>query len=218
MTPGNRRERKTFVALNLPPIAARSLALARWPDNPKHPRSPGVGHIQVLSGVPVVCTVTGMTNEERKQVVRELLGKGQTLSQILDTLHKEKGDPITYMELRLLLSEMPDAKLPEKELPKTVLPPAAPPGSGALKDSGPAAVGQETAGGKLSISVDQMPTPGTMLSGYARFSSGAKAHWFLDEMGRLGVEPELGSGKATPKDMQEFTTELRRMLQQTGGM
>lgn len=161
-----------------------------------------------------------MTNDERKQVVRELLGKGQTLSQILDYLHKEKTDPITYMDLRLLLSEMPDAKLPEKEPPKTVLPPAVPPGTGALKDSGSAAVGKEpeTGGGKLSISVDQMPAPGAMLSGYARFSSGAKAHWSLDEMGRLGVEPELGSSKATPKDMQEFAAELRRMLQQTGGM
>ena len=68
--------------------------------------------------------------------------------------------------------------------------------------------------GKLSISVDQTPAPGAMLSGYARFSSGAKAHWFLDEAGRLGVEPELGSGKATQADMQEFSTELRRMLQQ----
>ena len=58
-----------------------------------------------------------MTTEERKIIVRELLAKGQTLSQIQDYLSKEKGDSITYMELRLLLSEMPDAKLPEKELP-----------------------------------------------------------------------------------------------------
>jgi hypothetical protein len=70
------------------------------------------------------------------------------------------------------------------------------------------------AGGKLSISVDQMPAPGSMLSGYARFSSGAKAHWFLDEMGRLGLEPELGASKPTQKDMQEFSTELRKLLQQ----
>ena len=161
-----------------------------------------------------------MTNEERKQVVRELLAKGQTLSQIQDYLHKEKNDPITYMELRLLLSEMPDAKLPEKELPKTVMPPASPAGGkSAQKDPRPSAAGKESAaGGKLSISVDQMPVAGAMLSGYARFSSGAKAHWFLDEMGRLGLEPELGADKPTQKDMQEFTTELRRMLQQTGGM
>jgi hypothetical protein len=158
-----------------------------------------------------------MTNEERKQVVKELLGKGQSLSQILDYLHKEKSDTITYMELRLLLSEMPDTKLPEKEVRKTVPPPESLPSIGAPKDA-VVAGGDAPAGGKLSISVDQVPAPGAMLSGYARFASGAKAHWFLDETGRLGLEPELGSGKATQKDMQEFSTELRRMLQQTGGM
>jgi hypothetical protein len=141
-----------------------------------------------------------MTKDERKQVVKELLGQGQTLSQIQDHLRKEKNDSITYMELRLLLSEMPDAKLPEKERPKA---PVLPPEKTEAKVAG-----------KLSISVDQTPAPGAMLSGYARFSSGAKAHWFLDEAGRLGLEPELGSGKATQADMQEFSTELRRMLQQ----
>ncbi len=155
-----------------------------------------------------------MTNEERKPIVKELLAKGLTLSQIQDYFHKEKNDPIKYMDLRLLLSEMPDAKLPEKELLKTVLPPAAP----AVGAEPAAAAPGPGAGGKLSISVDQTPAPGSMLSGYARFSSGAKAHWFLDEMGRLGLEPELGSSKPTPPDMQEFSTELRRMLQQTGGM
>lgn len=141
-----------------------------------------------------------MTNDERKQVVKELLAKGQTLSQIQDYLRTEKNDSITYMELRLLLSEMPDAKLPEKETPKpAVLPP---------EPKAPAS------GGKLSIGMDQMPAPGAMLSGYARFASGAKAHWFLDNAGRLGLEPELGSEKPTQQDMQEFSTELRRMLQQ----
>jgi hypothetical protein len=164
-----------------------------------------------------------MTNDERKRVVQDLLTQGLTLSQIQDYLHKEKKDPITYMDLRLLLSEMPDAKLPEKEMPKTVLPTAdALPttGTSATPSSTESPLGakEPTAGGRLSISVDQMPAPGSMLSGYARFSSGAKAHWFLDEMGRLGLEPELGTGKPTQADMQEFSTELRRMLQQAGGM
>ena len=142
-----------------------------------------------------------MTNEERKEVVRKLLKEGRTLSEIQDFLRTEKNDSITYMELRLLLSEMPDVKLPEKEAPKApTLPPEPKPAAG-------------TASGKLSISVDQVPAPGAMLSGYARFSSGAKGHWFLDDMGRLAVEPELGSSKPTQKDMQEFTAELKRMLQ-----
>jgi hypothetical protein len=165
-----------------------------------------------------------MTNEERKSIVGELLAKGQTLSQIQDYLHKEKNDPITYMDLRLLLSEMPDAKLPEKEVRKTVLPTSGTPASvgtkAAPKDlvSPPVAAKEPAAAGRLSISVDQTPAPGSMLSGYARFSSGARAHWFLDEMGRLGIDPELGTGKPTQADMQEFSSELRRLLQQTGGM
>jgi len=148
-----------------------------------------------------------MTNDERQAIVRQLLKDGRTLSQIQDFLRNEKGDSITYMELRILLSTMPDAKLPEKEFPKLVLPPVATPAAGASDAAAPPA-------SKLSISMDQLPAPGSMLSGYARFSSGAKAHWFLDETGRLGLEPELGSGKPTPADMQEFSTELRRMLQQ----
>ncbi len=153
-----------------------------------------------------------MTNEERKQIIQQLLTEGRTLSEILDYLHREKGDSITYMEMRLLLSEMPNAKLPEKEVPKPPAPSAAP---SAIESTTakPDAPGQ-TAGGKLSISVDQIPQPGSMLSGYARFGSGAKAHWMLDEMGRIGVEPELGSSKPTTQDMKEFTTELRRLLQQ----
>jgi hypothetical protein len=163
-----------------------------------------------------------MTNEERKSIVGELLAKGLTLSQIQDYLHKEKHDPITYMDLRLLLSEMPNAKLPEKEVGKTVLPTSGTPvGTGAKaapRDLASPAAKEPAAGGRLSISVDQVPAPGSMLSGYARFSSGARAHWFLDEMGRLGIEPELGTGKPTQADMQEFSNELRRLLQQTGGM
>jgi hypothetical protein len=146
-----------------------------------------------------------MTNDERKQIVRKLLADGLTLSQIQDRLRTDHHDSITYMALRLLLAEMPDARLPEKEQPKTP-PPAAAPTTAPTPE--PA--------GKLSISVDHTPPPGAMLSGYARFSSGAKAHWFIDEMGRLGLEPELGSGKPTQKDMQEFSVELKRMLQQSG--
>ena len=67
-----------------------------------------------------------MTSEERKTIVRKLLGEGLTLSQIQDVLQKEMGDAITYLELRLLLSEIPDVQLPEKEFPKVALPPEPP--------------------------------------------------------------------------------------------
>ena len=164
-----------------------------------------------------------MTNEERKEIVKKLLSEGRTLSEVQDYLHREKGDSITYMELRLLLSEMPNVKLPEKEPPKPASAITSPITTNAdtrtvQKGSVPAAPQktQET-GGKLSIGMDHVPQPGSVLSGFVRFSSGAKAHWFLDEMGRLGLEPELGSEKPTQADMQEFSSELRRVLERAGG-
>ncbi len=147
-----------------------------------------------------------MTDEERKAIVRELLRDGHTLSQVQDYLQKEKGDTITYMELRLLLSEIPDAQLPDKEFSKVTLPPEEP----------KTANGEKPAG-KLHVSVDQVPQPGSMLSGYVRFNSGATGHWFLDSMGRLGVEPELGAEKPTQTDMKEFSAELKRILEKSGG-
>ena len=152
-----------------------------------------------------------MTNEERKLIVRKLLAEGRTLSQIQDSLRTEHGDSITYMELRLLLSEMPDLKLPEKERPKPAAPAVGTPAGPTLTTATTESAASSAS--KLSISVDQVPAPGSMLSGYARFASGAKAHWFIDEMGRLGLEPELGASKPTPADMKEFAAELKRMLQ-----
>lgn len=152
-----------------------------------------------------------MTNDERKAIIRQLLAEGRTLSQVQDYLQREKGDSITYLELRLLLSEMPDVKLPEKETPRTV--PGTTVAASAKDNKGGPAGAAAPATSQLSISVDQAPPPGALLSGYVRFASGAKAHWFVDEMGRLGIEPELGSSKPTQTDMQEFTRELRRMLE-----
>ena len=132
----------------------------QWMALPKTWRAPpsSAPKRRRLRGEMVACSLSVMTNEERKQVVRQLLTEGRTLSEIQDFLRKEKNDSITYMELRLLLSEMPDIKLPEKEPPK-----ASPL---TIADSGAkaAAATADTSPGKPSISVDQVPAPGSMLT------------------------------------------------------
>ena len=167
-----------------------------------------------------------MDNTERKQIVAQLLKEGRKPSEIQDYLRKEKGDSITYMELRMLLSEM-EAKLPEepskpftplKASPLTSSTPPAPQQSKPRGKGQPAPPPSQSAAagprGKTSVAVDDMPQPGSMLSGRVRFGSGAKALWFMDETGRIGLDPELGTGKPDQQDMQEFQTELRRILEQ----
>jgi hypothetical protein len=169
-----------------------------------------------------------MDNTERKQVVAQLLKEGRNPSEIQEYLRKEKNDSITYMELRLLLSEMqarlPDAPskqvTPLKASPITAatVPPAPAPPRG--KGQPAAAPAQKpTAGprGKTTVMLDEAPPPGAMVSGRVHFGSGAKAYWVLDETGRIGLDPELGSGRPDQQDMTEFQNELRRLLEQAQG-
>jgi hypothetical protein len=171
-----------------------------------------------------------MDNTERKQIIAQLLKDGRNLSEIQEHLRKEKNDSITYMELRLLLSEM-QAKLPDaptkqftplKASPITAPtpPPAqpAPRGKGQPVASAPQKPGA-IARGKTTVMIDEAPPPGAMVSGRVNFGSGAKAYWVLDETGRLALDPELGTGRPDPQDMTEFQNELRRLLEQAqGGM
>ncbi len=41
------------------------------------------------------------------------------------------------------------------------------------------------------LGVDTVARPGAMVSGSVTFSDGQKGHWYLDQMGRLGVAPEI---------------------------
>jgi len=44
------------------------------------------------------------------------------------------------------------------------------------------------------------------------FASGAKAEWFLDPSGRLGLNPAKGSSKPTEDDLVAFQEELQAKL------
>jgi DNA-binding transcriptional MerR regulator len=166
-----------------------------------------------------------MDTAERKQIIAQLLKEGRKLSEIQDYLRKEKGDSITYMELRMLLAEM-EAKLPDTptahfEAIKAPSPLTAPAQPGQKAGKQPPATGAPPAApgkrGRTSVAIDHAPPPGAMLSGQVRFGSGARAYWVLDDTGRIGLEPELGSGRPDQQDMQEFQQELRRILDQAQG-
>ena len=55
-----------------------------------------------------------------------------------------------------------------------------------------------------------------MLSGYARFSSGVKSQWFLDEMGRLGMNASEPGYKPPAGDIPVFQKELDLALKRAG--
>jgi hypothetical protein len=145
------------------------------------------------------------------------IAEGLKLSEIQTRLASELGVRLTYMEVRLLVDDL-------KLTPKDIEPPKPPPALGNPPSaSGPKAATapkpDETsppAGGRVSISVDQLTRPGALVSGGVTFSDGQQAEWYLDQTGRLGVIPKQKGYKPAAIDVQEFQLALQDELAKLG--
>lgn len=170
-----------------------------------------------------------MTQQEIKAFIADGIAQGLSLSKIQDAL-TGKGTHITYMELRLLASEIDVSQLEKLDKPKAK--PAAPaepapvPGMNAGMEEGDdeeltppeaaapaaeeAAPEAAPAAGKTVVEVNPIAKPGFLAHGSVKFASGVTADWFLDQDCRLGLSNN--SGKPTETDIMEFQKELQKVL------
>ncbi|MBT3378318.1 MAG: hypothetical protein HN742_11025 [Lentisphaerae bacterium] len=149
-----------------------------------------------------------MNTEDRNRFIAQKLDEGFSLSDVQKALADEHDVQMTYLDLRLAAADLEvdwtrhDKVVPEPEEDEA--------------DAAPEPQAQEAAAtGMTTITVSKLVRPGASMSGDVEFASGAKAEWFVDSMGRLGLNPAPGSGKPTEDDIQEFQIELQRKL--TGG-
>ena len=147
-----------------------------------------------------------MTQQEIKAFIADGIAQGLSLSKIQDAL-TAKGTHITYMELRLLASEIEVSQLEKLDKPKAK--PAAPAAPAALS-AGEAAPETAPAAGKTVVEVNPIAKPGFLVHGSVKFASGVTADWFLDQDYRLGLSNN--SGKPTETDIMEFQKELQKVL------
>ncbi len=157
-----------------------------------------------------------MNQDDVKKIVFENLQKGISLSEIQKILH-EKGEIITFLDLRLLASELENVDWKKFSADKETKPVDSDKKIGKSekkedeeeKDVISGDKGEWSGGTKVELS--KLARPGVALSGNVTFASGVKADWFVDQMGRLGLEKS--TGKPTPEDIQEFQVELQKLLQ-----
>ncbi len=147
-----------------------------------------------------------MDDKARNQLIARLLAEKRTLSEIQKILEKDHQLRLTYMELRLIASEL---KVDWKKVEGDKKPAAAAPAAG-LKllgdEPGPG-------GARTEIAISKLVRPGAIFSGSVKFKSGASGEWAVDQMGRLGLTPSPGSARPTEDDIQDFQVELQRKLQ-----
>jgi hypothetical protein len=163
--------------------------------------------------------------EDQKQAVKKWVEEGIGLSDIQKRLSADFGLVMTYMDVRFLVLDLGLA-VKDRKKPVPVLKPdlARPPAQEADADSeGPEEEGFEEerpparrGAGSVSVEVNRLSRPGAVISGKVTFSDGVSADWWLDQFGRLAVDPAIKSYKPSPQDVQDFQVELRKLLQSRG--
>ena len=154
--------------------------------------------------------------DEQKQQVASWIADGMKLSDIQNRIATDFDTRLTYMDVRLLVD---DLKVMPKDPPEPPKPaPTAEPEAPAAEPSALASPDDPAvpAGGKVTLSVDTLARPGTIVSGKVTFSDGKSAQWYLDQMGRLGVLPEEQGYRPPAGDVEVFQTQLDRELQKLG--
>ena len=155
-----------------------------------------------------------LTDEQKQQVI-QWIAEGQKLADVQRRLADEHDVRLTYMEARFLIDDLQltpqDPPEPVKS-PVTAETPAPVAASPLVAD--PAAPLAPM--GQLAMKVDEIMKPGTIVSGSVTFSDGGKAAWYLDQMGRLGMDPETPGYRPPEPDIQEFQVMLDRELTRLG--
>ena len=144
-----------------------------------------------------------MAKSVLEQKVWALFKQGLSDNEILNELVTKQGEPLTYMDLRVMRADY------EAEHPETVAEPA---------EETPVEIEEapdEAAGGVIHI--DAIRKPGALVSGTADLPSGLKVAWALDQYGRISFKPQ-GKGRPTAEDMQVFQTELQKEITRRGGI
>jgi hypothetical protein len=68
----------------------------------------------------------------------------------------------------------------------------------------------------VTVEVDRLTLPGSLVSGSVVFSDGVKANWSLDQAGRLALGAKDKSYRPSAQDVQEFQMAIARELQKRG--
>jgi hypothetical protein len=149
--------------------------------------------------------------DAHKQTIRQWAAQGASLSELQRKL-SELGLNMTYMEVRLLAL---DLGLQIKEAPRKSTNVKAAPASPAPVDEDYAS-DAEGGASSVSVEVDRIMKPGSIVSGTVKFSDGVSGTWMLDQAGRLGLSTSKPGYKPGGADLQTFQEELRRVLERQG--
>lgn len=140
---------------------------------------------------------TSQLSDDQKNAIRQWAEDGATMADIQKQMNEQWQIRVTYMDTRFLILDLGITLKPEvKEEPKKEEP----------------ILDEAEAVGGVQVTQDEIVIPGMMFSGKVRFSDGEKALWYVDNTGRLGLDPDTVGYRPVQEDIMAFQNELKQML------
>lgn len=140
-----------------------------------------------------------MSNDiEIKKFMAKALADGKTLSEVQSEVNAEFGVKMTFMDIRVLASELENIDWGAND-PKPAEEPE-------VKDEPQLGA----ADGKTVVESSKILRPGTLAGGSVKFGSGATAEWYIDQTGRPGLDKLVG--EPSEQDLMDFQKELQALF------
>lgn len=163
-------------------------------------------------------------SDEQKGIIAERLSDGASIADIQSLITNEFEIVATYMETRFLIDdlnlELQDQEKASADLnaPSNTSSNSASGSGGILDQSGSETKQAGASVGTVTVDIDSIKRPGTALSGSVTFSDGVSAKWYVDPMGRLGLDPDQPGYQPSQEDIEAFQMELQAKMQGPAGM
>lgn len=147
-------------------------------------------------------------SESQKESVQKWAAEGASIARIQDLLKEEFSIGMTYMDVRFLVDDLGVVYSNAAESPEATEEEASPEVD--LSDEVPSPSG-------VSVEVDAVIRPGSLVSGTVRFSDGVSLGWQLTSTGQLGLIPgDDPEYRPSNEDIQSFQSQLQSVLKEKG--
>lgn len=152
-------------------------------------------------------------SDTQKATITEWIQDGRSLAEVQRLIREEFELPMTYMDVRFLVDDL-DITMAEPEAEAKAADDTA--DAAGAEASDPEIV-DDGGSGSVSVDVDAIMRPGSLVSGTVKFSDGVSLGWQLSASGQLGLIPgDDPEYRPNPEDVQAFQTQLEEVLRQKG--
>ncbi|MEC8614664.1 MAG: hypothetical protein VXY17_04595 [Verrucomicrobiota bacterium] len=154
-------------------------------------------------------------SDVQKAAVTQWIQEGHSLADVQRSLREDYEISMTYMDVRFLVDDL-DIEVVKKE-PEPPELSEVDAEKNATAEPAETELVDEGGNGAVTVDVDAIMRPGSLVSGTVVFSDGVSLAWQLSAAGQLGLIPgEDPEYRPSPDDLQSFQSQLEEVLRKKG--